>query len=287
VSHGRSVLISGASTGIGAATALRLAARGWQVYAGVRRERDGDALVARANGTIVPVMLDVTHEASIAAAVAAVRERAAGATLDAVINNAGIAIPGPLEALPDDELRRQFDVNFFGAIALARATLGDLRASRGRLINVSSIAGKSALPFAGAYSASKFALEAASDALRIELAPSGIRVILIEPGAIKTPIWDRAAAAADALFARASDEHRTIYGDAIDAMQTLTARIAAQGSSARAVADAIVQAAESPNPRARYLIGIATRLQLVMARLPEPMRDFLFSYSLGMTEGQR
>src|SRR5581483_7822637 len=185
----RTALVTGASSGIGAACANRLVRGGWHVLAGVRRTGDAPA------GT-EELRLDVTDPTQIRAAADRVER------LDGLVNNAGIVVAAPLEELPLDELRRQLEVNVVGQLAVTQALLPALRAARGRIVLVGSIAGRSALPFLGAYSASKFALEAVADALRIERAPAGIRVSLVEPGTIATPIWQRAAADADELAAR-------------------------------------------------------------------------------------
>src|SRR3954462_12272580 len=182
------VLIRGASTGIGRATALELARRGATVLAGVRDPADGEAL----GPAVTPLPLDATDAAPVAAA----GEEAARRGLDALVNNAGIAVTGPLEYLPLDELRRQLEVNTVVQLAGTQACLPALRASRGRIVNVSSVAGRVVLPLYGPYAASKFALEALSDALRQEL-EGAVSVSVVEPGAIATPIWERSLAVAD------------------------------------------------------------------------------------------
>ena len=177
------VLISGASTGIGEASALRMHARGFTVYAGVRRTEDGDAVRARAGSDrLVPVLLDVTSEQHIAEVRRRIEAERGESGLDGLVNNAGIAAAGPLEFLPITELRRQLEVNVIGQVALTQAMLPALRRARGRIIFVGSIAGRSALPFVGAYAASKFAIEAIADSLRVELVESGIHVSVVEPG---------------------------------------------------------------------------------------------------------
>src|SRR3954471_419193 len=188
----RTVLVTGASSGIGRATALELARRGATVLAGVRDPADGEAL----GPSVIPLRLDVTDAGHVAAA----GEEAARRGLDALVNNAGIAVTGPLEYLPLDELRRQLEVNAVAQLAVTQACLPALRASRGRIVNMSSISGRMALPLYGPYAASKYALEALSDSLRLELRGTGVDVVLIEPGAIRTPIWERGIRAADALW---------------------------------------------------------------------------------------
>jgi NAD(P)-dependent dehydrogenase (short-subunit alcohol dehydrogenase family) len=180
------VVVTGASTGIGLACARLLAGRGFQVFAGVRKEADAEALRSEA-ASLHPVQLDVTDSEGIAEAARTVRE-AAGPGLAGLVNSAGVAVTGPLEYLPVDELRTQLEVNLVGQVAVLQAFLPALRLSRGRIVNISSIGGRVALPLAGPYAASKFALEAVSDSLRRELAPWGVRVAVVEPGGVRTPV---------------------------------------------------------------------------------------------------
>jgi len=275
------VLISGAATGIGAATALRLARRGTPVLANVRREADGAALVAEGGSNVRPLVFDVTD----AAAIERVRAELAaepGFALDALVNNAGIGLAGPLEILPLADIRKQLEVNVIGALALTQAFLPMLRATRGRLINVTSIAGKFAAPFGGAYAASKFALEAASDALRLELAPFGIRVVMVEPGAVKTKFWERGAAAAEAMLEHVPPERLALYRGVLERFRSYVLKTVETAASADRVAATIERALVSPKPRARYLVGADARLQLVLARLPEPVRDAMVRNALGL-----
>lgn len=191
------MLITGAGRGIGRATALRLAAAGWDVHAGVRQEADGEALAAAApSGRITPVLLDVTDTAQVAALPAALPER-----LDAVVNNAGIVVGGPVETIPPDEVRRQLEVNVVAPVAVTQAVLPMIRAAGGRIVFVSSVGGRVSSPVTGVYAASKYAIEALADALRMELRPWGIHVSLIEPGAIDTDMWRTAMDVADATEA--------------------------------------------------------------------------------------
>ncbi|MGH7444831.1 MAG: SDR family oxidoreductase [Longimicrobiales bacterium] len=275
----RSVLVTGASKGIGQATALWMAGAGWRVFAGVRNDDDGRAL-RDANSTIVPVRLDVTDEAQIADATARIAE-STGGELHGVVNNAGIAVAGPLEFLPVAELRRQLDVNVVAQIAVTQAVLPLLRAVHGRVVFVGSIAGRSAMPFTGAYSASKFALEALADALRVELRPWDIHVAVIEPGVIATPIWATSTTEADRILADAPPALRDFYGDQMDALRRRAAH-GMEGLPPRMVSEAIEHALASNAPKTRYVIGRDARVRLWAERvLPDRTRDRLIAWRLG------
>lgn len=275
----RSVLVTGASKGIGEATALWMAGAGWRVFAGVRNDDDGRAL-RDANSTIVPLRLDVTDEAQIADAVARIAETTGG-ELHGVVNNAGIAVAGPLEFLPIAELRRQLDVNVVAQIAVTQAVLPLLRAVTGRIVFVGSIAGRSAMPFTGAYSASKFALEALADALRVELRPWDIHVAVIEPGMIATPIWATSTAEADRILADAPPALRDFYGPQLEALRRRAAQ-GMEGLPPRMVSESIEHALSSNAPRTRYVIGRDARVRLWAERvLPDRTRDRLIAWRLG------
>src|SRR3954466_5810537 len=200
------VLVTGASTGIGEATALRLQKAGFRVFAGVRKPEDGDRL--RAAGVTVVQPLDVTKAEDIESAVTTVRQGLDGAQLRGIVNNAGIGLGGPLEALDLDDFRRTLEGNTTSQLAFTRASLPLLRKSKGRVVNMSSIGGRVAQPFAGPYIASKFALEAVTDVLRCELLGWGIDVVAIEPGTIATPIWEKSSAEAEKVLERLSPELR-------------------------------------------------------------------------------
>lgn len=281
------VLVTGASKGIGAACTLRLAAEGFRVYAGVRSEADGAALRSRAGDGVSPVFLDVTDAGQIDAAAARIGNETGGRGLHALVNNAGIAVAGPLEFLPVDELRRQLEVNVIGQLAVTQACLPLLRRARsaaagndrraGRIVFMSSVAGRSSLPFTGAYAASKFAIEAAADALRVELRPFGLAVILVEPGVITTPIWDTAARAGARNIERmpaAATEH---YGATLAALRERVAR-GMRGLPAERVADVVASALTVRRPRTRYVIGASSRARLMAeAILPDRTRDWLLA----------
>lgn len=272
----RAVLVTGASTGIGEACALRMHARGFLVYAGIRRPVDGDALRARAGSDrLVPVTLDVTSAEHIAEVGSTIEAERGERGLDGLVNNAGIAAAGPLEFLPISELRQQFEVNVIGQVALTQAVLPALRRAQGRIVFVGSIAGRSALPFVGAYAASKFALEAIADALRVELGESGIHVSVVEPGVITTPIWKTALQRAEAVLLRdAPPQLEEYYGSALAALRRMAEGGGAAGEPPDRVADDIEHALTAPTPRTRYLIGRDARLRLVIERLvPTRLRD--------------
>src|SRR6476469_4524103 len=198
-------LVTGASTGIGQATALRLARAGWTVLAGVRDDAAGSRLAAeaaeRGGASVEPIALDVTDARQIADAAALLASRGGSGPgrLDALVNNAGIGVGGPLELIPIDDVRRQLDVNVVGQVAVTQAMLPALRAARGRIVFVSSVGGRVAMAFTAPYAASKHAIEAIGDALRVELRTSGVQVALVEPGSVATPIWDKARAEGEQL----------------------------------------------------------------------------------------
>ena len=255
-----SVLVTGAARGIGRAAALRLATLGWEVYAGVRTPADGEDLATAApQGRVTPVLLDVTDATQLAALDDVLGER-----LDAVINNAGIGVSSPVEGVRLDELRRQFEVNVVGPVAVTQAVLPRLRASGGRVIFISSVSGRVSSPLMGAYSASKYALEALADSLRIELRPWGVNVTLIEPGAIDTDLWRTAPEMLDATEAQLSDELRALYRTHFVGARATVSRIQKQTAPIEKVIDAIEKALTSPKPRARYVVGTDARIQLAM-----------------------
>jgi NAD(P)-dependent dehydrogenase (short-subunit alcohol dehydrogenase family) len=250
------VVITGASTGIGRATALRLARAGFAVLAGVRREEDGADLRAQ-DGRIEPVIVDVTDAGQIAALAA----RVGGGPLAGLVNNAGIAVAGPLEGVPIDLVRRQYEVNVFGLLAVTQALLDPIRAGPGRIVNIGSIGGRINTPFVGPYSSSKAAVRSLSAALRRELRPWGIRVALVEPGALDTPIWRKGEAGAQETIDALPDRVRTLYARPLDALVAATRKIAANASSADDAAQAIEHALTAERPKAIYTVGREARIQ--------------------------
>jgi NAD(P)-dependent dehydrogenase (short-subunit alcohol dehydrogenase family) len=250
------VVITGASTGIGRASALRLARAGFAVLAGVRRDEDGAALRAE-DGRIEPVLVDVTDAGQIAA----LAERVGGAPLAGLVNNAGIAVAGPLEGVPLDELRRQYEVNVFGLLAVTQALLEPIRAGRGRIVNVGSIGGRINTPFVGPYSSSKAAVRSLSASLRRELRPWGIQVALVEPGALDTPIWRKGEEDAQETIAALPERVRTLYARPLEALVAATRKIAAGAASPDDAAQAIEHALTAERPRTLYTVGRQARLQ--------------------------
>ncbi len=266
-----SVLVTGASSGIGLASALRLARGRWHVYGGVRTSAAADAL--RAQG-VHPVELDVTDGAQITAAAEMV-----GETLDGLVANSGIAIAGPLELVPLDELRRQLEVNVVGQVAVTQAVLPALRRARGRIVLMGSIGGRSALPFLGPYAASKHALEAFADVLRIELQPWAVGVSIVEPASVRTAIWTKGTAHADAMrdsVPRARDE---LYASRIAKFRDVALK-RGPGIDPDVVARAVEHALTSTRPKARYLVGRDAHLRAWIERLPTRLRDRVVAKAL-------
>jgi NAD(P)-dependent dehydrogenase (short-subunit alcohol dehydrogenase family) len=271
------VVVTGASTGIGHASALALARAGHRVFAGVRRDADGEALRA-ADPRVTPIRLDVTDAGERAAAAALVSDAVGGAGLHGLVNNAGIVVPGPLEFLDLAELRRSFEVNAVAPVALAQAFLPLLRRARGRLVHVGSSSGYLATALMGAYAASKFALEALADAQRRELAGSGVEVVLIEPGAIATPIWDKGLAYGERLESTLSPEARALYGRDVARLRAYARAAPGRAIPAERVAEVVVRALASPRPRARYRVGPDAKLGFALSRLlPDRLLDRLLA----------
>ncbi len=266
----RSVVITGASTGIGRACALQMQRLGWQVFAGVRKETDAASLRAEASERLFPIFLDVTDSASIEQAARLVKDAVGASGLSGLVNNAGIPYGGPVEFLALDEVRRLFDVNFFGVIAVTQAFLPLLRSAQGRIVNMSSNSGMVATPFVSPYSASKFALEALSDSLRVELHPWHMHVALIEPGAIDTPIWDKGGDVLRNLIKDGSPHGLELYGKAIREMEP---HYVPHGISTAAVADAVAHALTASHPKTRYPIGTDGALAALLRWLPDRLRD--------------
>ena len=273
-------LITGASTGIGRATALRLAGSGWTVLAGVRKTADGEALRVAGGERVIPLELDVTDPAQIEQAAERVGELAPS-DLDALVNNAGSAVGGPLELISLDDLRRQFDVNFFGHVAVTQALIPALRRARGRIVLISSVGGLLTTPYLAPYHASKYALEAVANSLRLELAGSHIQVALIEPGSVATPIWEKNRGQVDEFAV--PEELREQYGHVPAAMAKTLQSTARRGIPSERVAQTIERALSAKRMRARYLIGRDAHAMVWASRLlPDLLFDRLLRRAVGV-----
>jgi NAD(P)-dependent dehydrogenase (short-subunit alcohol dehydrogenase family) len=251
-----------------------LAGSGARVWASVRTDADEESLRRDHPDAVTVLRMDVTDAASVTAA--GLQVLAAG-PLAGLVNNAGVALPAPLEHIPIEVFRRQLEVNLTGQLAVTQAMLPALRNSRGqgadaRIVMIGSIGDRIAAPMLGAYHASKFGLVGLADTLRAELAPSGIKVIVIEPGAIATPIWDRGIAAGDELLTGLPEEGRQLYADQIAAAQSSAARSARRGLPPARAAQVVVRALTAGNPRPRYLIGADARAAALVAQLPQRLR---------------
>lgn len=280
----KTVVITGASTGIGRATAEYFANKGWTVFAGVRKEEDGAALKASASGDLRPILMDVAKPDHVDAAVVEVAKALDGKTLTGLVNNAGIANMGPLALQPLDEFQSHFDVNVFGLLRTTQAFLPllgmdtDRTGSPGRIVNITSVGGKLSAPFLGAYTATKHAVEAMTDSLRRELVVYGIDAIAVGPGAVKTPIWDKAEEKnEDTPYANSE------WADAIDRFSQTLLQGGRDGLSAEHIASVIETALSDPSPKARYA-PVPNKLTnfTIPTRLPKRWLDGIFASRFGM-----
>jgi NAD(P)-dependent dehydrogenase (short-subunit alcohol dehydrogenase family) len=254
-----------------------LATNGWDVLAGVRSVADGHRIQAEGDGRIVPVQLDLCSYEDLAA----LRARIGGG-LDALINNAGMVVDGPIEALDLQALRQQLEVNVIGQVAVTQAVLPQLRASRGRIVFISSLNGRISTPMSGAYNASKFAIEAIADALRVELRPWGVRVVLVEPGATSTDLWHNALDRFDEAAARMSAEHRELYAKHVDGTRRVMRALQKRALPVERVTRVVERALTSRSPRARYQIDLGSRAQLAGSAIaPTAMVDSIMARATG------
>ena len=279
MAEARAVVVTGASTGIGEASARHLAQLGFDVFAGVRRDEDAER--ARERG-LRPLRIDVTDLDSLEAARAEVADAVGERGLAGLVNNAGVAVSGPLEFVPIEELRRQLDVNLVGQVAVTQRFIALLRTGRGRIVNISSIGGRVALPLAGPYAASKFALEAVSDSLRRELRPWGIGVSVIEPGGVKTPIWAKGKQAANEMLRRMPPEAMELYGELAARIRSEADKIETErGIPPEEVAEQVAHALTANKPKTRYVVGRDARMRAALARrLPDRAMDALIARAL-------
>jgi NAD(P)-dependent dehydrogenase (short-subunit alcohol dehydrogenase family) len=268
-----SVLVTGASSGIGEACALVLDSAGYQVFAGVRQEDDCERLRSLRTNNLQPLLLDVTDASRIGESYDYISRIVGEKGLYGLVNNAGIAVGGPMEFVPLEELRKQMEVNFFGTVAVTQAFIPLLRRSSGRIIMNGSIAGRFASPYKGPYSASKFALEAVADVLRIELKPWDIKVSMIEAGFVDTPIWNRSLDNFDKTSQNFPTEAFDLYGGIIRLMKE-SISIKKNGTHPDEFARLVVHILTTPHPRARYRLGRDAKMKAFIRMLPDSFVDW-------------
>lgn len=277
------VVVTGASSGIGRACALHLDKLGFSVFAGVRKIPDGESLKRESAERIIPLLMDVTDATSVIQAANDVAKAVGDEGLSGLVNNAGIVVGGPLEFIPVSEIRKQFEVNVFGQISVIQAFLPLLRKAGGRIVNMGSIAGIMALPFIGPYCASKSALEAMTDSLRVELMQWGIAISIIEPGSVKTPIWEKSREAAGRLARNFPPQAFELYGPALKAYSPVVEKAARAGIDPDVVVRTIEHALTAKKPKTRYRVGREARMQAFFKKiLPDWMLDRLVIRSIGL-----
>lgn len=282
----RAVVVTGASRGIGEACALYLDKLGFHIFAGVRKKEDGETLKQKASSRLTPVIIDVTDAASIKSAVETVANSVKETGLAGLVNNAGIAVAGPLGFLPIKELRKQFEVNVIGQISVTQAFLPLLQKGNGRIINIGSKEGRMAMPFLGPYCASKFAMEALTSSLRMELRPWGIPVSIIEPGTIATPILGKSIAAAEDVMSKLPQQARDLYSTAISAGRELAYKFIKAAIPPDTVARAVAHALTAKRPKTRYIVGQDAKLIAIITRfIPDGIRDWFMARQMGLLRG--
>jgi NAD(P)-dependent dehydrogenase (short-subunit alcohol dehydrogenase family) len=276
------VVITGASTGIGEATALRLAAGGYQVFAGVRKQADAERLGSQSLPNLVPIIIDVTDSETIEAAYKEVEGVVGEKGIVGLFNNAGVSWGGPLEFQDMAEIRALFDANVFGVLQVTQVFMPLVRRGHGRIICTGSIGGRITSPFVGIYSASKAAVASLCHALRLELRPWGIEVICIEPGSIATPIWDKGLDAFDKALAKMPEKASEYYGDMIEPLRKLTRMQGERGIPPSRVAEVVERALTAAHPQPRYLVGNDARAMSLLGRMPDRARDAVLARFIGI-----
>lgn len=276
------LVITGASTGIGAACAVGLAKRGYTVFAGVRKPEDGSRLQSEGGENLIPLTIDVTDQATIDAAAERVRQERRGQPLRGLFNNAGVSVIGPLEFVKPEDLRWQFEVNCVGQLAVTQAFLPMILESKGRIITTGSVGGFVTTPILGPYCMSKYAIEAFSDALRVELSPQGVHVVLLQPAAIATPIWDKSQDGAEDMIKDARPAFEERYGRFIGGIRKLAEEGKTTAADPKVVLDAVIHALESPKPKTRYVMGTGAGQRKFLRMLPDRLRDRALSKALGV-----
>lgn len=279
----KSVLITGASTGLGRECAMDLSRSGWLVFAGVRKPEDGETLRTESRDAVIPVILDVTDQSSIDQAAATIGETLGENGLDGLVNNAGITVQGPLEFLPLEMFEQQIRVNVTGQLAVTQSFLPLIRKARGRIVFMGSESGRFTLPLLGPYSTSKFALEAVANALRLELRPFGIRVILMEPGSAKTKIWDKAVQSSDRIIAAMPEQARDYYAEELNMLAKLPAKMNKMAFSPKKVSRAVTHALTAGRPKIRYVIGAEAKMMVLFYHLtPARAADWITVKMMGL-----
>ncbi|MBI3073835.1 MAG: SDR family oxidoreductase [Deltaproteobacteria bacterium] len=277
------VVVTGSSSGIGRAAALALDRAGFRVFAGVRKEKDAEALRAEASPNLTPLFLDITDGKMISEAVRTVEGAFGGAGLHGLVNNAGVGFFGPLEFLPIDQFRAELDINVTGQLAVTQALLPFIRKAKGRIVNIGSIAGRLALPFSGAISVSKHAIEAMSDVLRMELAPWGVHVVLVEPGLTRTEAVEKAHPLAEQLLKSLPPAGQTYFGDLLRKFNAVFLEQNRDGSPPEEIAQVVLRALTVAKPNARYAVGkMSTKAILGSATLPDWLLDRVRKKRVGL-----
>jgi NAD(P)-dependent dehydrogenase (short-subunit alcohol dehydrogenase family) len=273
----KTVVITGASTGIGRACALLLDGRGWEVYAGVRKSQDATSLEAEASDRLTPVMLDVADQGSVDEAARTLGIALRDRPLAGLVNNAGITIQGPLEFLPPDELRRQLEVNVVGQLSVTQAFMPWIHRAKGRIVFMGSMGGRTpSLPFIGPYIASKYAIEAIAESLRLELLATGVKVSIVEPGTIKTPLWEKGYEMFDEIMGWVPPDARSRYEGSMRRSMEFARKAEERGIEPVKVAERVVHALTAKRPRIHYLVGADARVRTaVEPYVPKPLRDLL------------
>lgn len=276
------VVITGASTGIGAACAVGLARRGYTVFAGVRRPEDASRLQSEGGENLTLLTIDVTDQATIDAAAARVRQEGQGQPFRGLFNNAGISVNGPLEFVKPEDLRWQLEVNCVGQLAVTQAFLPMILESKGRIITTGSVGGFVTTPILGPYCMSKYAIEAFSDALRVELSPQGVHVVLLQPAAIATPIWDKGQGSVEEMNNDARPTFQERYGRFAGGMRKLAKEAQSGAADPKVVLDAVIHALEAPKPKTRYVMGTGAGQRKFLRMLPDRLRDRALLKAFGL-----
>ncbi len=279
--HKGAIVITGASTGMGEYCALGLAQRGYRVFAGVRKAADGEDLRKRASGQLEPLIIDVVNEAQVHEAAKTVERALGGEPLLALWNNAGITVNGPLEFMPLNDLRRQLEVNVVGQVAATQAFLPMIRKSKGRILITGSIGGFFTTPMLIPYCMSKYAMEAMADGLRRELRPFDVQVVLLEPGGIKSKIWEKGISESEIFLKNAPPQMMEVYGWLIKALQRVAPQMEKGSKSPQEVLDCVIHALESPRPKTRYRMGANSTAQKIISKLPDRVQDALVGKMMG------